>query len=130
MNSSSGSNSNNGSISSPWGTIAYAVNQLSAGDILYVREGTYRETIIIDKDGSSGNEITIEAYQSEIVTIDGTVDITGAWSAYGSVSGAFQLAYSTEITQLFVDDLQMVNARWPNAQFNDCLLYTSPSPRD
>ena len=74
---------------------------MSAGDILYVREGTYRETIIIDKDGSSGNEITIEAYQSEIVTIDGTVDITGAWSAYGSVSGAFQLAYSTEITQLF-----------------------------
>ena len=111
-------------MSSPWGTIAYAVNQLSAGDILYVREGTYRETITIDKVGSFGNEITIEAYQSEIVTIDGTVDVTGTWSTYGAVSGAYQLAYTTDITQLFVDDLQMVNARWPNAQFNDDSIFS------
>ena len=57
---SGGSNSNNGSISSPWETITYALTQLSAGDTLYLREGTYRETITITQDGSSGNVITYD----------------------------------------------------------------------
>ncbi|MCP4911415.1 MAG: hypothetical protein GY907_11990 [Bacteroidetes bacterium] len=126
---SGGSNSNNGSISSPWETITYALTQLSAGDTLYLREGTYRETITITQDGSSGNVITIEAYTDsgtlETVTIDGTVDVTGTWNTYNSVSGAYQLSsYSTDITQLFVDDVPMVNARWPNAQFNDDSIFS------
>ena len=126
---SGGSNSNNGSISSPWETITYALTQLSAGDTLYLREGTYRESITITQDGSLGNVITIEAYTDsgtlETVTIDGTVDVTGTWNTYNSVSGAYQLSsYSTNITQLFVDDEPMVNARWPNAQFNDDSIFS------
>jgi len=126
---SGGSNSNNGSISSPWETITYALTQLSAGDTLYLREGTYRETVTITQDGSSGNVITIEAYTDngtlETVTIDGTVDVSGTWSTYNDVSGAYQLSsYTTDITQLFVDDVPMVNARWPNAQFNDDSIFS------
>jgi hypothetical protein len=126
---SGGDNNNPGSISSPWETITYALTQLSAGDTLYLREGTYRETVTITQDGTSGNEITIEAYTDngtlEIVTIDGTVDVSGSWSTYGGVSGAYQLsAYSTDITQLFVDEVPMVNARWPNAQFNDDSIFS------
>ena len=149
--SSGGSDSNAGtSLAAPFETLAHAIDQLTAGDILYVREGTYRETITIDENGSSGNLITIQNYNNEVVTIDGTVDVTGTWSTYNDVSGAYQLSYTGDITQLFVDDQLMVNARWPNAQFNDdsifshstwaegiegsssngCLLYTSPSPRD
>ena len=67
----------------PFETLQHAINQLTAGDILYVREGTYRETITIDEDGSSGNLITIQNYNNEVVTIDGTSDITGTWSTYG-----------------------------------------------
>ena len=93
---SGGDNNNPGSISSPWETITYALTQLSAGDTLYLREGTYRETVTITQDGTSGNEITIEAYTDngtlEIVTIDGTVDVSGSWSTYGGVSGAYQLS--------------------------------------
>ena len=33
----------------PFETLQHAINQLTAGDILYVREGTYRETITIDE---------------------------------------------------------------------------------
>lgn len=32
-----GDNSNNGSINSPWATVQYGVDQLSAGDILSIR---------------------------------------------------------------------------------------------
>ena len=140
---SGGNNSNSGtSLAAPFETLQHAIDQLTAGDILYIREGTYRETITIDEDGSSGNLITIQNYNNEVVTIDGTTDITGTWSTYNDVSGAYQFSYTGDITQLFVDDQPMVNARWPNAQFNDdsifshstwaegCLLYTSPSPRD
>lgn len=39
-----GSNSNSGTIGSPWLTIEYSVSQLSAGDTLYIRGGTYYST--------------------------------------------------------------------------------------
>ena len=122
--SPTGNNSNDGSINSPWQTIAFGVSQLSAGNTLYLREGTYRETLTIDKDGSSASYINIEGYPNESVTIDGTVDITGSWSSYGAVSGAYSLSYTGDITQLFVDDLPMVNARWPNAQFSDDSIFS------
>ena len=122
---SGGSDSNAGTLAAPFETLQHAINQLSAGDVLYIREGIYRETITIDEDGTSGNLITIENYNNEVVTIDGTVDVTGTWSTYGSVSGAYQLSsYSTDITQLFVDDEPMVNSRWPNAQFNDDSIFS------
>ena len=58
-----GSNSNAGtSLAAPFETLTHAIDQLTAGDILYIREGTYRETITIDEDGSSGNLITIQNY--------------------------------------------------------------------
>ena len=122
---SGGSNSNAGtSLAAPFETLGHAIDQLTAGDILYVREGTYRETITIDEDGSSGNLITIQNYNNEVVTIDGTVDVTGTWNTYNDVSGAYQLSYTGDITQLFVDDQPMVNARWPNAQFNDDSIFS------
>ena len=124
--SSGGSDSNNGSIGSPFETIQHGVNQLSSGgDILNIKAGTYRESITIDETGSNGNQIIIQAYENDVVTIDGTIDVTGNWSEYGSVSGAYQLSsYSTNITQLFIDDEPMVNARWPNAQFNDDSIFS------
>lgn len=42
--STTGNNGNSGTISSPWLTIEYSVSQLSAGDTLYIRGGTYRST--------------------------------------------------------------------------------------
>ena len=51
---SGGSNSNAGtSLAAPFETLEHAINQLTAGDILYIREGTYRETITIDENGTS-----------------------------------------------------------------------------
>ena len=124
VSSSGTDNESCGAIGTPCQTIQYAINKLSAGDTLYIREGTYRETITITNDGSSGNLITIQNYNNEIVTIDGTTDVTGSWSTYNVVSGAYQLSYTGDITQLFVDDQPMVNARWPNAQFNDDSIFS------
>lgn len=72
-----GSNGGTGAIGDPWLTLTYAVTQLSAGDTLHVREGTYQEadSVQINTGGSSGSPITIKAYDggsgAETVWLDG-----------------------------------------------------------
>ncbi len=73
----SGSDSNSGtSSSSAFGTLAYAVTQLSAGDVLYVSSGSYDESdspIVIQTDGTSSSPITIYGNSSSrpVFTFDG-----------------------------------------------------------
>jgi len=77
-----------------WQTIDHAMNQVAAGDTVYVKTGTYAETAIIDTAGTSNSPIVIEGYKTtpgdegdgEWVVIDGegtrtsgiTRSITGA----------------------------------------------------
>ena len=70
--SSSGSDTNPGTIAKPWRTIQHAANTLVAGDTVYIRAGTYHELVVPANSGSSGHVITYAAYPGEIVTIDGT----------------------------------------------------------
>ena len=67
-----GSNSNNGSKESPWFGFQYASNQLSPGDVLFVRGGVYdyddRQTITVS--GTAGNEIIFVAYPDEEPVFD------------------------------------------------------------
>ena len=88
--SSGGSNSNVGSISSPWETIAYAISQLSPSETLFIREGVYYEDILIDDlQGIEGGIISIEGYPNESITIDGTIEINNSdWQPLDNVSGA------------------------------------------
>ncbi len=67
-----GNNSDNGSISTPWKTIQYGVSQLNIGDTLNIMAGTYIGKIDLTISGTSGQEITIRNYNNDIVTISGT----------------------------------------------------------
>jgi hypothetical protein len=53
-----GNDQNPGSLSSPWKTITKANTQLQPGDTVYIRKGTYQETINPQNSGSSGKYIT------------------------------------------------------------------------
>ncbi len=68
--SGNGNNSNNGSISSPWETIQYAVNQLHPGDTLNIKSGTYPEKIQISVSGTANAYITIRNYLNDEVILD------------------------------------------------------------
>lgn len=77
-----GSDSNNGAIGTPWLSWQYAFSQLKAGDILYVRGGTYTNLlgaysgtyygvrIGSGHNGTSGAHITVSAYQNEVPVLD------------------------------------------------------------
>ncbi|KAL1748384.1 polysaccharide lyase family 9 protein [Schizophyllum fasciatum] len=68
-----GSDSNAGTIDAPLASIQAAVDKASAGDTIYLREGTYTPTknIQIKKSGTSSAPYTITNYEGESVLIDG-----------------------------------------------------------
>ncbi|MEP5339524.1 MAG: right-handed parallel beta-helix repeat-containing protein [Algibacter sp.] len=70
--STSGNNSNNGSITTPFLSIQTALDLASAGDIIYVRSGSYAEKLWWTNSGTSGNPITITNYNDESVILSGT----------------------------------------------------------
>ena len=71
--STSGKDTNSGTITSPWRTIQHAANSVKAGDTVYVREGVYKEVVSIPSSGSaSGGYITFSSYPGELAIIDGT----------------------------------------------------------
>ncbi|RPI00731.1 MAG: DUF1565 domain-containing protein, partial [Ignavibacteriae bacterium] len=70
-----GNDNNSGSIDSPFKTINKAWSRVSAGDIIYVRGGTYTysmmpSTTLNNKSGTSGNLIKIWNYSGEFPVID------------------------------------------------------------
>jgi len=67
-----GNNSNNGDIASPWQTIQYGVSQLSAGDTLNIMAGTYIGKIDLIVSGVLGQEINIQNYNNDQVIISGS----------------------------------------------------------
>jgi hypothetical protein len=98
-----GSDSNIGTITSPWLSWNYAFNRLRPGDILYVRGGNYTGVaggsgsgsycgvrIASTATGTSSAPITVSAYQNEVPVLDCTalVSTNAVWTAgiYASVS--------------------------------------------
>jgi|GEM_PF-1858120 len=69
--STSGSDSNSGSQSSPLRTISKCVSIVSAGDTCIVRGGTYREKVRMARGGTAGNVVTLKNYTGERPIIDG-----------------------------------------------------------
>ena len=67
-----------GSLFNPWRTIQKAVSMVSAGDNVFIREGTYNEKVTIAKLAGSGSWITFQPYENEKVILDGT-GVTGSY---------------------------------------------------
>lgn len=71
--STTGSDSDsNGTESNPFKTIKFALDKTNPGDTVYVKGGTYKEKITINRAGTSGSIITLAAYGNEKPIIDGT----------------------------------------------------------
>lgn len=53
-----------------WRTIQKAANTMIAGDITYISNGTYYESVVVANSGAPGSPITFQAYNSGTVTVD------------------------------------------------------------
>lgn len=81
--SPSGSNSNNGSVSSPWATPGYASRQLNPGDTLIILPGTYSlsaydDDIITPRSGSDSAWITIKGQDGTLPKLEGRANLACA----------------------------------------------------
>lgn len=80
-----GNDNNAGSLASPFATFAKADNVARAGDIVYVRGGTYTEVVDIYRNsGTAGYPIVYEAYEDEEVIIDGinrSINTADPWAS-------------------------------------------------
>ena len=121
---SNGDDNNNGlSINAPFKTIGKAASVMSSGDVCYIRQGRYHETISIDNlDGNSGNPVIFTNYNNERVVIDGTIPITSTWTQVGS-SNLWRTKLTQDVWQLFINWEEQVMARWPNAKFSDGTIW-------
>ena len=72
-NHPSASDSNPGTLNSPWKTIQHAAESAVAGDTVFIRAGIYDEWIYFDHSGNATNgHIVFTAYPGEKPVIDGT----------------------------------------------------------
>jgi pectate lyase-like protein len=77
--STSGSDSNAGTLDKPWRTVQKGFKSLQAGDTLYVRGGTFVERIMSPRInlGTSTAHIRVKAYPGERPVIKGLLWMTG-----------------------------------------------------
>ena len=111
--------SGTGTIELPFKTIQKAAKVALPGDVVQVRAGIYRETVIPSKSGTVGNPITFQPYQNEMVTISGTEIVTGWTMSSGNIytatlSSTFMDESHNQSDQIFVDGVMVILARWPN----------------
>ena len=139
--SNDGDDSGLGTLVSPFKTLSHAVSALTTQDTIYLREGSYE----FDEQQITSNGFTLKAYNNENVVLDGTRPIgnlvdtnvnNGQWETFTTdiVTDANQtvnnktlyrikLHSSSEVWQLFYNRNEVINARWPSAQWTDESVY-------
>lgn len=114
-----------GTLANPFQTIDYAAGYAVAGSTVFIRAGTYRESVTPPNSGTAANPITFKPYNNEAVTITGLDAIVpgsngaGAWTQHSGSIWKIQLtsAYgngSQGRNAVFANGALVNEARWPN----------------
>jgi parallel beta helix pectate lyase-like protein/dockerin type I repeat protein len=98
-----GNDANPGTEAQPWLTIQKAANTLAAGQRVLIMEGTYRDNVVMTRDGSPSQPITFANYPGHAPVIDGT-----DWTGTG---GLFHLDNAAYVT---LSGLSLINAARSN----------------
>lgn len=70
--SPTGNDSNPGTESLPWKTLAKAASMATANTTVFIRQGTYNERLVPVNSGTADGPITFTSYPGESVSIDGS----------------------------------------------------------
>ena len=114
--STNGADSNPGTLTKPLRTIQSAANLAQPGDTILIRGGTYRETVVPGRSGSSSEPITFAPYEKESVVISGA-DMVAAQNWTQVSNSIYQASVACALNdgnQVFVDGQMINEARFPN----------------
>ncbi|TYA91237.1 right-handed parallel beta-helix repeat-containing protein, partial [Seonamhaeicola marinus] len=121
-----GDDSNPGTMESPYLTISKAASVAVAGDIVYIREGTYEETLTPANSGTPGNPIIFQSYPGEKVIISAMEALSGWTQDSGAIYKTTISFNSLGQGNFVVNDQTPLNlARWPNKTSNDPFILNS-----
>ncbi|MCX6181743.1 MAG: T9SS type A sorting domain-containing protein [Bacteroidetes bacterium] len=112
-----GSNSNAGNIAHPWLTINFGIGKLKAGDTLLVREGIYKETVLLSVSGSSDKNIVLKNFPEEVPEINGWIN-----NALSNSGGIQSKNYSPEayISNYVIEGFYITGFRYGGININWC----------
>ncbi|KAL9968134.1 hypothetical protein ACROYT_G026467 [Oculina patagonica] len=102
------------------------INSLTEpGHECVIQPGTYHESVTIaNKHGTKESPIIIRGSPDGVAKMDGTIPLTPAkWEKMPN--GAYKGVIDHDITQLFIDEQMMTNARWPNSLWSDKTIFDS-----
>lgn len=123
-----GKDANPGTLSSPFEHIQKAAERAQPGDRVFVRAGSYRETVIPVRSGAPGKPILFRPYNKESVSLRGTTTIpANAWKKdeagrWYAVWPAEYKSANNQSDQVFLDGKMIQLARWPHEK-NDNLSH-------
>lgn len=107
-----------------FGKIQDCIDKLEKpGDECVIQPGSYHESVTIaNKRGTVESPIVIKGDPNVVTKLDGTVPLRPAkWEKMDN--GAYKAVIHHDITQLFIDDQMMTNARWPNSLWSDKTIF-------
>ena len=121
----SGNDNNTGTLSAPFRTLQRAATVATAGDVVQIETGTYREAVTPTHAGTSSAPITYQAYNGESVTIDAANPVTG-WTLVPTSQGGNGHIYKASMPwtlgagndEIFVNGQEINQARFPNTTWN------------
>lgn len=113
------SDANPGTQAQPFRTLARACEAAGPGDTVYLRAGTYRETLTPARSGEPDRPVRFAAAPGEKVTLSSAEPLTGTWELHQG--NLYRLTTPLRFAQLFVDGRMMLEARWPNSSPNDLM---------
>ncbi|MEX2382381.1 MAG: carbohydrate-binding protein [Opitutales bacterium] len=113
-----GSDSNPGTLAQPFRTIQKAATLAQSGATVYVRAGTYRETVHPANTGIPGRPITFQPHNGETVILSGADPVTGTWTQHSG--NIYRKTLDTPAlprgrNQLIINGENAPIARFPNS---------------
>ena len=112
------------SLARPFRTLQRAADAAGPGDTVFVRAGTYRETVRPARSGLPGRPIVFRPYGRERVMVSGTALIASRWTAAGggvyfSDWPSLYVSANNQSDAVFVDGGMVNLARWPEETHHD-----------
>ena len=102
--STTGLNTNPGTLAQPWKTLQNAANIVAAGDVVYIRVGTYKERLVIDSVlGTAAQPIVFQKYSPDAGAV--LIDQTGVTPPVGP-SALLTISNSNYVT---IQNIELAN---------------------
>ena len=106
-----------GTLGDPFCTIQEGADVVTPGDVVYLREGVYHESIALSRPGTADQPVVYKPYSGEQAILDGSEVVAGVWEHVRDNVYKIQIPdswlYDPPYRQMVFDnDERMIYARW------------------